>query len=87
MECQENIENPIESDSNFAPIFVNHHLLPEISFSWHYLTKNNISFPKKVINLYIFYIYFCPEAWKKISLFLEPVRTYICILIIKIQAS
>ena len=33
MECQENIENPIESDSSFAPIFVNHHLLPEISFS------------------------------------------------------
>ena len=57
MECQENIENPIESDSNFAPIFVNHHLLPEISFSWHYLIKNNISFPKKVINLYIFYIH------------------------------
>ena len=30
-----------------------HHLLPDINFDAHCLIKNNISIPKKVINLYI----------------------------------
>ena len=51
---EENIENITKSDSNFAPTFVDHHLLPDIDFNGHCL-KNNISIPKKVINLYICY--------------------------------
>ena len=35
-----NIENVIKSYSNFATIFVDHHLLPEINFDWHCLINN-----------------------------------------------
>ena len=52
---EENIENITESDSNFAPTFVDHHVLTEINFNAHCFIKNNISIPKKVINLYISY--------------------------------
>ena len=52
---EENIENKTKSDSNFAPTFVDHHLLPDMNFNGHGLIKNNISIPKKVINLYISY--------------------------------
>ena len=52
---EKNIENITKSDSNFAPIFVDHHLLPNINFHGHCLIKNNISIPKKIINLYISY--------------------------------
>ena len=52
---QESIENITKSDSNFAPIFVDHHLLLDRNFNGHCLIKNNISIPKKVINLYISY--------------------------------
>ena len=51
----ENIENMIKSYSNFAPTFVDHHLLPDMSFNGYCLIKNNISMLKKVINLYISY--------------------------------
>ena len=47
---EENIENITISDSNFTPIFVDHHLLPDIHSSAHCLI-NNISNPKNVINL------------------------------------
>ena len=43
---EENIENTTKSDSNFAPTFVDHHLLPDINFYGHCLI-NNISIPKK----------------------------------------
>ena len=36
---QENIENITKSGSNFAPTFVDHHLLPDIRFDGHCLTK------------------------------------------------
>ena len=49
---EENIENITKSDSNFAPNFVDHHLLPDKDFNGHCLI-NNIYFPKKVINIYI----------------------------------
>ena len=52
---EENTENITKSDSNFAPTFVDHHVLPDINFNGHCL-RNNISFTKKVINVYIFYI-------------------------------
>ena len=39
MECQENIENITKSDSNFAPTFVDHYLLPEMNFNGHCLIK------------------------------------------------
>ena len=42
---EESIENITKSNSNFAPYFIDHHLLPD----------SNISIPKKVINLYISY--------------------------------
>ena len=51
---EENIETITKSDSNFAPTFVYHHLLPDINFNGHSLT-NNIYIHKKVINIYISY--------------------------------
>ena len=51
---EESTENITESDSNFPPTFVDHYLLPDINSNGHCLIKNNISIPKKVINLYIF---------------------------------
>ena len=53
---KESIENITKSDNNFARTFVNHHLLPDINFNGHCLINNNISIPKKVINLYIPYL-------------------------------
>ena len=52
---EERIESIAKSDSNFAPTIADHHVLPDINFNGHCLTKNNISIPKKVINLYISY--------------------------------
>ena len=52
---EESVVNITKSDSNFAPNFVDHHLLPGMNFNGHCLIKNNISIPKKVINLYISY--------------------------------
>ena len=40
---EENIENITTSDSNFAPSFVNHYLLPDMNFNGHCL-MNNIFF-------------------------------------------
>ena len=45
------IENITKSNSNFALTFVDHHLLPDLNFNGHGLIKNNISIPKKVINI------------------------------------
>ena len=53
---EENIENITKSNNNFATTFVDNHVLPDIYFNGHCLTNNNISIPKKVINLYISYI-------------------------------
>ena len=56
MECQKKVlKNITESDSNFEPTFAGHHLLPDMNFNGHCLIKNNISIPKKVINLHISY--------------------------------
>ena len=44
-----------KSDSNFAPILVNHHILPDMNFNGHCLIIIFRSL-KKVINLYISYI-------------------------------
>ena len=51
---EESIKNITKSDSNFAPTFADHHSLPDINFNGHCLIKNNISIPKKVINLEIY---------------------------------
>ena len=32
---EENIENITKSDSNFAPSFADHHILPDIHFNGH----------------------------------------------------
>ena len=53
---KQKIENIIKSDSNLAPAFIDHHVLPDIYFSRPCLIKNKISISKKVINLYIFYM-------------------------------
>ena len=53
---EENIENITKSDSNFAPTFLDHDLLPDINFNGYCLTNNDHSIPKKVINLYISYV-------------------------------
>ena len=55
MEYMKKILKIIESDSNLAPTFVDDHLLPAINFNGHCLI-NDISIPKRVINLYISYI-------------------------------
>ena len=36
---KENTENITKSASHFAPIFVDHHLLPDINFNGHFLIK------------------------------------------------
>ena len=46
-------ENITKSDSNFAPTCFDHHFLPDVNFNGHCSIKNNISVPKKVVNLYI----------------------------------
>ena len=51
----EYFENITKSDSNFAPTFVDHHLLSDRNFNGHCLINNNISIPETVINLYISY--------------------------------
>ena len=52
---EERIENVTKSDSNFAPTFIDHHLLLDMNFNGHCLMKNSISIPKKGMNLYISY--------------------------------
>ena len=42
---QESVENITKLDSNFAPTFVDHLLLPDMNFNGHCLLKNNISIP------------------------------------------
>ena len=65
---EESIENITKSGSNFATTFTYHQVLPYIT-TGHCLINNNISIPKKVINIsiylsiyfiyiYIIYIYF-----------------------------
>ena len=51
---EKNIENVTKSDSNFAPNFIDHHVLTDIIFNGHCLI-NNIYIPKKVLNIYISY--------------------------------
>ena len=53
---EENIEKITKSGSNFAPNYDNHHLLLNKNVNGHCSINNNISIPKKVINLYITYI-------------------------------
>ena len=67
---EENIENTTKSDINFAPTFVDRHVLPDINLNSDLV--NNIYIHKKVIYLSIYlsiyiyiYIYIC---------------TYICVL-------
>ena len=51
---EESTESITKSGSNFAPIFVDHHLLPDMNFNGHYLI-NSLLAPKKLMNLYISY--------------------------------
>ena len=51
---EKNIESITKLYSNFAPTFVDHHVLPDINFNGYSLI-NNIYTPKKVINLHISY--------------------------------
>ena len=37
---EKNIEDINKSDSNFAPNFADHHVLPEVNFNGHCLIKN-----------------------------------------------
>ena len=52
---EESIQNIAKLDCNFAPTFVDHHLLPDMNFNRHCLIKNKTSIPKEVIHLYISY--------------------------------
>ena len=53
MECQKEI---FKIRQQFCTTSVDHHVSSDINFNGHRLTKNNISIPKKVINLYISYM-------------------------------
>ena len=55
---EENIENIIKSDNNFATSFVDDHVLPDINFNGHCLiNNNNISILKKSNkSIYLLYI-------------------------------
>ena len=44
---EESIKNITKSESNFAPTFIDYHLLPDMNFNGHCLIKNNIYVPKK----------------------------------------
>ena len=52
----EYIENTTKSNSNFAPTFLDHHVLSDIDVNGHCLININVSVLKKVINLYNSYI-------------------------------
>ena len=52
----ENIENITKSDRNFAPNFLNYHVIQDINFNGHCLINDNIYITRKVINLYVSYI-------------------------------
>ena len=52
---EENKDNITKSYSNFAPTFVDHHVLPDLNIIGHCSIKNNISILKKVRDLYISY--------------------------------
>ena len=49
------IENATKVESNFAPYFVDPHLLPDTNFNRNCLRNNHISVSEKVINLSISY--------------------------------
>ena len=51
---EETIENITKSDSNFAPTFVDHHVVRDINLNGRCKVNNNY-IPKKVINIHIFY--------------------------------
>ena len=55
---EENIENIIKSDNNFATSFVDDHVLPDINLNGHCLiNNNNISILKKSNkSIYLLYI-------------------------------
>ena len=55
---EENIENIIKSDNNFATSFVDDHVLPDINFNGHCLiNNNNISILKKSNkSIYLLYV-------------------------------
>ena len=60
---EESLENITKSGDYFAPpILVNYYPLPHVKFNGHCLITNNISIPKKVINLYVSYII---DAWSR----------------------
>ena len=52
---EKSIKNITKLDSNSAPNFADHHLLPDTNFNGNCLIKNNISILKKVTNLCISY--------------------------------
>ena len=60
---EENIENITKPGRNFAPTFVDYHLLPDINFNG-YCLMNNISIPKKIISIYNKYIIISPDKYK-----------------------
>ena len=70
----ENIQNMNKSDSNFAPTFVDHHLLLDITFNGDYLINDNISIPKKVINLFLLVLQF------KVYTIMEATLSYLLML-------
>ena len=53
---EDSIKNVNKSESNFAPTFVGHHLLPDITFNGPCLMENSISILKNIVMPYISYI-------------------------------
>ena len=59
---EESLENITKSGNYFAPISVNYYPLPHVKFNGYCLIINDISIPKKVINLYVSYII---DTWSR----------------------
>ena len=52
---EKSIENITKSDCLFSSISVNHYVLPDVNFNGHCLINDDISIPRKIINLNISY--------------------------------
>ena len=73
---EEDIENIAKSDTNFAPTFVDHHLLPDITFNVPSLI-NRIYIPKKVINICFLHIKSMVTKFKR-RFYIKELLTSIC---------
>ena len=72
----EAIENITTISQHFSPTWINSYPLPYAKFNGHPLINNNISVPKKVINIYISYTL---DTWKSgLNKDFNNLNNYLC---------